>query len=590
MPWKTIGSATINLASWNISLTVPPMNNWDESHTLATFGNLTISCGGSTVTANWAGRTLTHNALLGSPGGNINVYGTSTSWGFYVWSKGSLSENYNWGTGTGTADIAIDTTYVSSVKVNGGDIPIPPPETGCAFDIIGVTSVYENSGQSDVFHIKRHSIGDEGTTNYGLKFPASVTYSTSDFEAVAGIDYTATSGTLNFAVGVDTMSFSVPVINNHRTRPDGRKFYGNITGITSGIAGSYIRTPQATNAIFNPAPSYANDVITFDLKRRNVFALYMPPTKTGEPPLGSDHYHGSDGKDTTVYLGCKHKKRYIIIPINPKPFLVGVDEGPGNVSGYRDVYSDCNTKVRMKEYADITHPNGVYELEITIKNKDGTETKIIKDVTNTPLGTTNQLHNLKIIVDGTTVDVKIDDTVVHHGTLTGDGEGDDGTTTYIACPGPPKCQDQGFQGDIGKVLTGHDIVTDVTDPQTPTPGIPGDPNNPIVSSTFGVWFDLFKILGAGPGHLPSYDLFRRPVCSTVWPPTDPDDPNWHPPTPPTQQTPILYFDLLRRLGHPLKPETFMDLFRRTGLPINPEEDLLREIDGADIEVPVDTFR
>ena len=44
--------------------------------------------------------------------------------------------------------------------------------------------------------------------------PVSVNYATADGTGVAGIDYTATSGTLTFSNGIATNTFSVPVINN----------------------------------------------------------------------------------------------------------------------------------------------------------------------------------------------------------------------------------------------------------------------------------------------------------------------------------------------------------------------------------------
>jgi len=43
---------------------------------------------------------------------------------------------------------------------------------------------------------------------------AAVDYASADGSATAGADYTATTGTLNFAVGVDTQTFSVPVLDD----------------------------------------------------------------------------------------------------------------------------------------------------------------------------------------------------------------------------------------------------------------------------------------------------------------------------------------------------------------------------------------
>src|SRR5207253_2133076 len=52
-------------------------------------------------------------------------------------------------------------------------------------------------------------------TGANLSQPGSVDYATSDGTAQAGLNYTATSGTLNFAAGETSKTISVPVIDDH---------------------------------------------------------------------------------------------------------------------------------------------------------------------------------------------------------------------------------------------------------------------------------------------------------------------------------------------------------------------------------------
>jgi uncharacterized delta-60 repeat protein len=56
----------------------------------------------------------------------------------------------------------------------------------------------------------------------------TVNYSTANGTAVAGTDYTAKSGTLTFANGVSSQTFTVPILNGSIARPD-RTFYVNLS-------------------------------------------------------------------------------------------------------------------------------------------------------------------------------------------------------------------------------------------------------------------------------------------------------------------------------------------------------------------------
>src|SRR5262249_42554006 len=58
------------------------------------------------------------------------------------------------------------------------------------------------------------------TPTGGSDIPVSVNYATSDGTATAGSDYTASSGTLNFAVGETSKTFTVPIIDDTTVEGD----------------------------------------------------------------------------------------------------------------------------------------------------------------------------------------------------------------------------------------------------------------------------------------------------------------------------------------------------------------------------------
>jgi hypothetical protein len=65
--------------------------------------------------------------------------------------------------------------------------------------------------------------------------PVSVDYATSDGTALAGTDYTATSGTLTFGANEVTKSFSVPIANDS-AHEDGETFSVTLSGAAGGAS------------------------------------------------------------------------------------------------------------------------------------------------------------------------------------------------------------------------------------------------------------------------------------------------------------------------------------------------------------------
>lgn len=74
-------------------------------------------------------------------------------------------------------------------------------------------NVYKNAGSAIVTVVCSNPSVEPVVTDTNV-VPLSVSYSTSDGSAVAGVDYTAVTGTLIFTNGIGTNTFAVPIINN----------------------------------------------------------------------------------------------------------------------------------------------------------------------------------------------------------------------------------------------------------------------------------------------------------------------------------------------------------------------------------------
>jgi hypothetical protein len=94
------------------------------------------------------------------------------------------------------------------------------------------------------------SVSISVTRTSSTNIAASVTYFTSDGSAVAGIDYTSTMNTLNFAVNENsTKSFSVPIINTGGLGAP-RIFFVNLTAPSNG---AFLGLSQAAVSIMQNA-------------------------------------------------------------------------------------------------------------------------------------------------------------------------------------------------------------------------------------------------------------------------------------------------------------------------------------------------
>ena len=124
---------------------------------------------------------------------------------------------------------------------------------------------------------------------------ASVQYATSDGSAAAGSDYTATSGTLNFAAGESTKTVSVPVLDDSTHEGD-----ETLTLTLSNASGAWIEDSTATGTIEDddPAPEApdAPSAPTLTAGETWLEASWTAPANNGSAITGYDvHYRETGG-------------------------------------------------------------------------------------------------------------------------------------------------------------------------------------------------------------------------------------------------------------------------------------------------------
>ena len=337
-----------------------------------------------------------------------------------------------------------------------------------------------------------------------LGFPASASYATTDGTALSGSDYTAMSGTVDFAIGEVSKTIQIPITNTPDDIEGSEYFYVKITGVDQGID---VGTAQATVTITSEVVTRTED---FDL-RRNILRLDKPAGEGINDPGQGTQMDGREGQTIIIHGGCNGKGGYHIF-LDPRPSRGPIygDDTPGDFDDWRSVYQDGSTRVFMKEFIDDTHPEGHYELAVESCNSDGSWSRT--EFNSPGLDTafkgpgTKDLHISKN--DGEIT------ASVGWGTGTGwretkssggDGGGVENTYVYVACPGPPVCVDQGFLGyiqgitaegwvDPSHTMSGGTTPTGTTPSGATVEMVPGSSGTSTPDVIDTVVFDTYRLI------------------------------------------------------------------------------------------------
>jgi hypothetical protein len=192
--------------------------------------------------------------------------------------------------------------------------------------------------------------------------PASVSYTTSDGNATAGVNYTAASGTLNFAAGQTTQTFAVPIRLAMGYKPN---VYFNV--ILSSPVNALLGSDSTAKVYINNVDS--KPLLGFDITAVNVnedigLATFTV-TKTGTTSMNAlvDYYTGSGnavpGDNYTTTLGT-----LTFLPDETvKTFTVPIINTPG----YQPVDRTFTVYLSNPVDARLGMNNNV---QVTIKNVD----------------------------------------------------------------------------------------------------------------------------------------------------------------------------------------------------------------------------
>ena len=214
------GAVSVNESDGNATLTVSRTSGGTGaisvnyaispgSATAADYGAATDSDGGSPGVINWADGDVADKTITIPIVDDTLTEGNET---FTV----TLSDP--------TGGATLGTPATATVTIVDNDV------AGTFAFSSATYSASEAAGTATITVVR--TIGTSGT--------ATVNYATSDGSATAGADYTATTGTLTFADGVDTQSFTVPLINDTAIEGD-----ETVTLTLSGAtAGALIGTPN----------------------------------------------------------------------------------------------------------------------------------------------------------------------------------------------------------------------------------------------------------------------------------------------------------------------------------------------------------
>ena len=250
--YGTLGtSVTFPIGAATATLTLTPIDDGfaegSETATLTVQPNAAYSAGGASATATIAdddsigitvtptnglmtteaGGTATFTVRLNSlPTSDVTITLSSSDTGeatvtpatlTFTSANGTTAQTVTvTGVDDGIADGDVALTIVTSAAASAD-----ASYNGQAVADVSVTNADDETGGQFAFSAAGYAVSEDGvsvtitvTRSNGSATPATVNYATSDQTATAGVDYTSTAGTLSFAVGETSKTFTVPVSND----------------------------------------------------------------------------------------------------------------------------------------------------------------------------------------------------------------------------------------------------------------------------------------------------------------------------------------------------------------------------------------
>jgi uncharacterized delta-60 repeat protein len=192
--------------------------------------------------------------------------GTAKAGTDYTATTGTLSFAPGQVTNTFTVPVTSDGVYQPTNKTFNLTLSNPTGGAFIGFQKTATVTIVETDQPGTLaFSAASYSVAQNGgsititvTRANGSAGPVGINYATSNGTAVAGTDYTATSGTLNFAAGETSKTFSVPILNSGVFSATPLSF--NVS-LSTPTGGSTLGTPST--AVVNIGQTNAPGAISF---------------------------------------------------------------------------------------------------------------------------------------------------------------------------------------------------------------------------------------------------------------------------------------------------------------------------------------
>ena len=225
------GAAGWAFASWSDggarahSISTPTADTTYTAEYVTPFAVSIRIANASTLEGNNGTKTVSFLVTLSAP----SAVPVSVTW---KTTNGSAKSGSDYAAGNGTIDFPAGATSRTVAVTMNGDTAVEANETfyvdlsaptGASIaDARGVGTIQNDDGAGTlVFGASSYQKTENGgsatitvTRTGGLGGGMTVRYTTANGTATAGADYVATTGTLTFAAGVQSMSFSVPITND----------------------------------------------------------------------------------------------------------------------------------------------------------------------------------------------------------------------------------------------------------------------------------------------------------------------------------------------------------------------------------------
>ena len=182
-------------------------------------------------------------------------------------------------------------------------VKLSSPVGGTIARAQGVGTIYDNEGPPSIVVTDVSGLESSGTLSFSVLLTnangtsVSVDYATADGTAIAGSDYTATSGTLTFTPGQTSKPVPVTIVNDALAEDD-ETFTLNLSNATGGIA---IADPSGTATIQNDDPDPTVSIANASVPEGDTgtTTLSLPVTLSGPAAREIDvDYTTSDGTAT----------------------------------------------------------------------------------------------------------------------------------------------------------------------------------------------------------------------------------------------------------------------------------------------------